>query len=384
MLLILNFLYLGRVRIWVLKNKSLNYRLLRKTINYTNMKLTKTTFAILTLLSVSLTSICQNEGKKPISQPLVKHIYTADPSAHVFNGKIYVYPSHDFESGIKEDDEGGHFDMKDFHILSMDKIGGKVADNGIALDIKDIPWAGRQLWAPDAAYKNGTYYLYFPVKDKQDVFRMGVATSKKPTGPFKPEAEPIKGSYSIDPAVFKDTDGSYYMYFGGIWGGQLQRWKDNKYLGKTENPKKGEVARLPRMAKLTADMKNFVGSVKEIKILDEKGNLFKEDNNNKRFFEASWMHKYKGKYYFSYSTGDTHNICYAVGNSPSGPFTYKGIVLKPVQGWTNHHSIVEVKGKWYLFYHDVQLSGKTHLRNVKVTELKYNADGTIQTVEAYK
>jgi GH43 family beta-xylosidase len=167
---------------------------LRKTINYTNMKLTKTTFAILTLLSVSLTSICQNEGKKPISQPLVKHIYTADPSAHVFNGKIYVYPSHDFESGIKEDDEGGHFDMKDFHILSMDKIGGKVADNGIALDIKDIPWAGRQLWAPDAAYKNGTYYLYFPVKDKQDVFRMGVATSKKPTGPFKPEAEPIKGS----------------------------------------------------------------------------------------------------------------------------------------------------------------------------------------------
>jgi hypothetical protein len=174
------------------------------------------------------------------------------------------------------------------------------------------------------------------------------------------------------------------MYFGGIWGGQLQRWKDNKYLGKTENPKKGEVARLPRMAKLTADMKNFVGSVKEIKILDEKGNLFKEDNNNKRFFEASWMHKYKGKYYFSYSTGDTHNICYAVGNSPSGPFTYKGIVLKPVQGWTNHHSIVEVKGKWYLFYHDVQLSGKTHLRNVKVTELKYNADGTIQTVEAYK
>ena len=348
------------------------------------MKLTKTTLAILFLLSVSLTAICQNEGKKPISQPLVKHIYTADPSAHVFNGKIYVYPSHDIESDTKEDDEGGHFDMKDFHVLSMDKIGGKVTDNGVALDIKNIPWAGRQLWAPDAAYKNGTYYLYFPVKDKQDVFRMGVATSKKPTGPFKPEAKPIKGSYSIDPAVFKDTDGSYYLYFGGIWGGQLQRWKDNVYQGKTDNPKKGETARLPRMAKLSADMKNFVGDVKEVKIVDEKGNLFLEDNNDKRFFEASWMHKYKGKYYFSYSTGDTHNICYAMGDNPSGPFTYKGIVLKPVQGWTNHHSIVEQKGKWYLFYHDIQLSGKTHLRNVKVTELKYNADGTIQTIEAYK
>lgn len=251
------------------------------------MKLTKTALAILSLLSFSLTAICQNEGKKPTAQPLVKHIYTADPSAHVYNGKIYIYPSHDIESGTKEDDEGGHFDMKDFHILSMDKIGGKVTDHGVALDIKDISWAGRQLWAPDAAYKNGTYYLYFPVKDKQDIFRIGVATSKKPTGPFKPEAEPIKGTYSIDPAVFKDTDGSYYMYFGGIWGGQLQRWKDNTYLGKTGNPQKGEVARLPRMAKLSADMKNFVGDVKEIKILDEKGNLFKEDNNDKRFFEAS-------------------------------------------------------------------------------------------------
>ena len=145
------------------------------------MKSTKTTLVTLFSLSVSLTAICQNEGKKPISQPLVKHIYTADPSAHVFNGKIYVYPSHDIESDTKEDDEGGHFDMKDFHVLSMDKIGGKVTDNGVALDIKSIPWAGRQLWAPDAAYKNGTYYLYFPVKDKQDVFRMGVATSKKPT-----------------------------------------------------------------------------------------------------------------------------------------------------------------------------------------------------------
>ena len=92
--------------------------------------------------------------------------------------------------------------MRDYHVLSMDRIGGLVKDNGVALDIKDIPWAGRQLWAPDATVKNGTYYLYFPVKDKQDIFRIGVATSKSPTGPFKPEAEPIKSSYSIDPTVF--------------------------------------------------------------------------------------------------------------------------------------------------------------------------------------
>jgi hypothetical protein len=212
---------------------------------------------------------------------------------------------------------------------------------------------------------------------------MGVATSKNPVGPFKAEKEPIKGSYSIDPCVFKDSDGSYYMYFGGIWGGQLQRWDNNNYKADAQLRKPNEEAFLPRVAKLNADMKSFSGEVRNIKIVDATGKTFLESNNDKRFFEASWMHKYKGKYYFSYSTGDTHNICYAVGDSPYGPFTYKGIVLKPVEGWTSHHSIVEIKGKWYLFYHDTQISGKTHLRNVKVTELKYNSDGTIQTIEAY-
>ncbi|MES2005803.1 MAG: glycoside hydrolase family 43 protein [Bacteroidota bacterium] len=321
--------------------------------------------------------------KKPISQPLVTHIYTADPSVHVFNGRIYIYPSHDIEAGIKENDNGDHFDMRDYHILSMDSIGGKVTDHGVALDKKDIPWAGRQLWAPDAAYKNGTYYLYFPIKDKTDIFHIGLASSSSPVGPFKAEKEPIKGSYSIDPCVFKDSDGSYYMYFGGIWGGQLQNWNNNTYDAKAGLRKPNETAILPRVAKLSADMKSFAEEVRTIQIVDEKGKLFLESNNDKRFFEAAWMHTYKGKYYFSYSTGDTHNINYAIGNSPYGPFTYKGIVLLPVEGWTNHHSIVEIKGKWYLFYHDTQLSGKTHLRNVKVTELTYNADGTIQTINAY-
>lgn len=348
------------------------------------------TYKILIATALSATALfssAQEKGtlkKRPISQPLVKHIFTADPSAHVFNGKIYIYPSHDFEAGIKEDDLGSHFGMRDYHILSMDSIGGKVTDHGVALDIKNVPWAGRQMWAPDAAYKNGTYYLYFPVKDKSDVFRIGVATSKNPAGPFKAEKEPIKGSYSIDPAVFKDKDGSYYMYFGGIWGGQLQRWdNNNKYDANAKLRTAKEEAILPRVAKLSADMKSFAEAPRTIKIVDANGKTFLEANNDKRFFEASWMHMYKGKYYFSYSTGDSHFINYAIGTSPYGPFVYKGVVLNPVEGWTNHHSIVEIKGKWYLFYHDVQLSGKTHLRNVKVAELKYNADGTIQTINPY-
>lgn len=337
------------------------------------------------LLLMALSTFAQiPEGKKPISQPLVSDLFTADPSAHVFKGRIYVYPSHDIEAGVPEDDQGSHFDMRDYHVYSMKKIGGPVTDHGVALDIKSVPWAGRQMWAPDAAFKDGTYYLYFPVKDKQDVFRIGVATSAKPEGPFQAEPAPIQGSYSIDPCVFRDSDGSFYMYFGGIWGGQLQRWDGNSYHAGAALKKPGEVAFLPRVAKLNPDMKSFAEAVKEVRIVDEKGNLFKEQDNDKRFFEAAWMHRYNGKYYFSYSTGDTHNLCYAVGDNPYGPFTYKGILLKPVVGWTNHHSIVEFKGKWYLFYHDVQLSGKTHLRNIKMTELKYNPDGTIQTIEPYR
>lgn len=318
------------------------------------------------------------------SQPLVSHIFTADPSAHVFNGRLYIYPSHDTATGTPEDDMGSHFNMMDYRVLSMDSVGGAVTDHGVALHIKDVPWAGRQMWAPDAAYANGKYYLYFPAKDKNDIFRIGVAVSEKPEGPFTAEPEPIKGTYSIDPAVFKDEDGSYYLYIGGIWGGQLQNWDNNQYNPNAKLRNKNETAFLPRVAKLNANMKELAEPMREIKLVDANGKLFTEGDNDKRFFEAAWVHKYNGKYYFSYSTGDTHNICYAIGDSPYGPFVYQGIVLKPVQGWTNHHSILQHNGKWYLFYHDVQLSGKTYLRNVKVTELTYNADGTIQTIDPFK
>jgi GH43 family beta-xylosidase len=332
------------------------------------------------------TSSNQNAEQKKtyLSQPLVSHIYTADPSAHVFNGRIYIYPSHDTATGTKEDDLGSHFDMRDYHVLSMDSIGGAVTDHGVALDIKNIPWAGRQLWAPDAAFSNGKYYLYFPVKNKQDVFQIGVAVSDKPEGPFVPEKTAITNSYSIDPCVFKDDDGKFYMYFGGIWGGQLQRWNKNRYDSAAGNRKAEEEAILPRVARLGADMKNLAEPVKEIQLIDQSGKTFQEKDNDKRFFEGSWVFKHNGKYYFTYSTGDTHNLCYATGTSPYGPFTYQGVILTPVEAWTTHHSIVEFKGKWYLFYHDVQLSGKTHLRNVKVTELTINPDGSIKTLTAQK
>lgn len=328
--------------------------------------------------------------KKALSAPLVTHIYTADPSAHYFNGKIYIYPSHDIDAGEAFDDLGSHFAMEDYHVISMDSIDSKAVDNGVALHVDDVPWAQQQMWAPDANEKDGKFYLFFPAKDYKGIFRIGVAISDSPTGPFKAEPKAIKGSFSIDPAVFKDDDGAYYMYFGGLWGGQLQRWRTGVFNNNQPEsptaflPADDEPALLPLVAKMTDDLLEFDETPKALEILDENGDLLRSGDNDRRFFEAAWLHKHNGKYYFSYSTGDTHFICYGIGDSPYGPFTYKGRILNPVVGWTSHHSVCEIEGKTYLFYHDSSLSrGVTHLRCVKVAEIKYRADGTIITLDPY-
>ena len=325
---------------------------------------------------------------------LVPKDYMADPSVHVWNDKLYIYPSHDRESGIAENDNGDHFDMNDYHVFSTDDIEAvargeaSLEDHGVILRVSDIPWAGRQLWDCDVQEKDGKYYLYFPLKDRNDIFRFGVAVSDRPEGPFTPQPDPMRGSYSIDVAVLKDdtpADGSgkpaYYFYFGGIWGGQLQRYKDNKALEAAHLPEGEEPALPSRVARLSDDMLQFAEEPQPVLVVDSNGEPLKA-NDPHRFFEASWVHKYNGKYYLSYSTGDTHLICYAISDSPYGPFTYKGVILTPVKaGWTTHHCIVEFKGKWYLFHHDSVPSGKTWLRSLKVCELHYNADGTIQTIE---
>ena len=309
--------------------------------------------------------------------------YMADPAAHVFNGKIYIYPSHDWESGIPENDNGDHFNMKDYHVLSLDDVmHGEVTDHGMALCVEDIPWAGRQLWDNDVAEKDGKYYLYFSLKDKNDIFHLGVAVSDRPEGPFIPQPDPIRGSYSIDPCAFRDEDGQYYLYFGGLWGGQLQRYRENKAIENPVLPGDNEPALPARVVKLSEDMLQFAEEPRSLVILDADGSSLLAGDNNRRFFEASWMHKYRDKYYFSYSTGDTHRLCYAIADNPYGPFTYQGVILTPVVGWTTHHAILEYRGKWYLFHHDcVPSNGKTWLRSLKVCELEYDAEGHICTME---
>ena len=262
---------------------------------------------------------------------LVPGDYMADPAVHVFDGKLYIYPSHDWESGIAENDNGDHFNMKDYHVYSMDDVmNGEIKDHGVVLSTEDIPWAGRQLWDCDVVCK----------------------------------------------------DGKYYMYFGGLWGGQLQRYRNNKALESAILPEGEEEAIPSRVARLSEDMMEFAEEPRAVVILDENGKPLTAGDTERRFFEASWMHKYNGKYYFSYSTGDTHLLCYAIGDNPYGPFTYQGVILTPVVGWTTHHAIVEFKGKWYLFHHDcVPSEGKTWLRSLKVCELQYDADGRIITIE---
>lgn len=317
-----------------------------------------------------------------VAKYLVENDFMADPAVHLFEGKLYIYPSHDRESGIPENDNGDHFDMNDYHVFSTSDIENEpLTDHGVVLKVSDIPWAGRQLWDSDVATKNGKYYMYFSLKDKNDVFHIGVAIADKPEGPFIPQPDPIRGSYSIDPCVYEE-DGNYYMYFGGLWGGQLQRYKDNKALEFAHLPEGDELALPSRVVKLSDDMLGFAEEPKPLEIFNPDGTLLKASQSDIRFFEASWMHKYNGTYYFTYSTGDTHHICYATSNNPYGPFTYQGIILTPVVGWTTHHSIMEFKGKWYLFHHDcVPSNGKTWLRSLKVIELTYDEAGKIQTID---
>jgi len=284
--------------------------------------------------------------------PLVTAPFFADPSAHVFDGRIYVYGSHDIQAPPVDDQPGKGFAMRDYHVLSMDRIGGQVTVHPVALALEDVPWASRQLWAPDAARKDGRYYLYFPAKDHQGIFRIGVATGDRPEGPFKAQPRPIAHVYSMDPAVFADDDGAHYLYFGGIHGGQLQRWTPDGYdarLGDTDLGQPDAPALAPRVARLRGNMLEIEAPPREVQLIDAAGRPITGGDTARRFFEGAWVHKHAGRYYFSYSTGEAHTISYAVGTSPWGPFTHQGVVLAPVQGWTTHHSITQVDGRWYLF-----------------------------------
>lgn len=282
------------------------------------------------------------------ANPFISHLYTADPSAHVWgDGRLYVYASHDM------DPPRGCDLMDKYHVFSTDDMVNWV-DHGQILEAADVPWGrpeGGFMWAPDCAYRNGKYYFYFPHPCEsrwQDSWRIGIAVSRKPASDFKVKKW-IEGMPPyIDPCVFIDDDGQAYIYNGGsarCFGGKLKK-----------------------------NMKQLDGEMVEMQGLHD-------------FHEGTWVYKHNGKYYLVYPDNYVENgvqlnrMHYAMSDNPLGPWDYKGIFLERTDCDTMHGSVVEFKGQWYVFYHGCQISQMGNLRSICVDKLYYNEDGTIRLVE---
>lgn len=285
--------------------------------------------------------------------PLMTQMHSADPQGFVYNGRIYIVCSHDLPN------QRG-YDLYDYVLVSSDDL-QNWTDHGVCFSTKEIaPWAGHA-YAPGMAIRDGKCYLYFPNGGSS----IGVAVADKPEGPY---TDPLKkalisgsvpsyrSAWLFDPCGFVDDDGKAYVYYGGNGNDQA------------------------RILELKSDMITPMS--------DQATHL-----NVPRFFEASYMHKYKGKYYFSYSTNfngqPAASIDYMMGDTATGPFTHKGTILKNPPdnvGNNNHASVLEYKGHWYVVYHNRRLAiqndlqNKTDSRSVNIDEMFYNEDGTIKEV----
>jgi hypothetical protein len=280
--------------------------------------------------------------------PLIRDQFTADPTARVFEGKIYVYPSHDILATPGKGRQNW-FCMEDYHVFSSENL-VDWKDHGVIVNQTQVPWAdpaGYAMWAPDCVYKNGKYYFYFPAAAKEKGFRIGVATADKPYGPFTPEAKAIDGVRGIDPVVLVDKDGSSYIYYS-----------------------QGKIF----VAKLRSNMVELDSEPQVIANLPTKG-----------LIEGPFVFERNGIYYLTYPhvENKTERLEYATSKSPMGPFAPAGVIMdESASGcWTNHHSIVEYQGQWYLFYHDKDLSPEFDKnRSVRADKLFFNEDGSIQKV----
>lgn len=281
--------------------------------------------------------------------PIVRNQFTADPTARIFEGKIYLYPSHDIPSPVERLKEW--FCMADYHVFSSDNLTDWL-DHGVIVSQENVPWVAPEsysMWAPDCVYKDGKYYFYFPstpAGENRRGFAIGVAVSDTPYGPFIPEAKPIEGVDGIDPCVLIDDDGEAYIYWSGR-GMSVARLKKN-------------------MLELDSEPVQIEGLPDGFK-------------------EGPFVFKRNGVYYYTFPwvKDKTETLAYATGDNPMGPFEFRGIIMEesPTGCWTNHHSIVEYKDQWYLFYHHNDYSPSFDKnRSARIDALFFNSDGTIQKV----
>ena len=305
------------------------------------------------------------------TNPIIMDQFTADPTARVFEGKIYLYPSHDIPVPPGSGARQNWFCMEDYHVFSSENL-TNWTDHGVICDQTNVPWLNRKgfdMWAPDCVFKNGTYYFYFPVGG-----RIGVATSEKPYGPWKVLDQPVTGASGIDPCVLQDDDGSSYL-FTGAGGIAVAKLKDNMVeldtppgvtnAVPTNNVPPGRGFRNNRMQRIAN--------------LPSPG-----------LIEGPFAFKRNGIYYLTYPHAVTvdgrqgaEELEYSISTNAMGPYKWMGIITETNASgcWTEHHSIVQYKGQWYLFYHDKQLSPNFDKnRSVRIDYLNFNPDGTIQKV----
>ena len=296
--------------------------------------------------------------------PVIRDQFSADPTARVFNGRMYLYPSHDIfpPEGQRQD----WFCMADYHVFSSDNL-TDWTDHGVIITQNEVPWVrpdSYSMWAPDCVYRNGKYYFYFPSTPAGGMrgFGVGVAIADSPEGPFIPEPEPIKGINGIDPCVLLASDGNAYIFWGA---GRCAKLKDNMKELADDTPKE-----------------KVKWGEREFEMMGV--NCLKDLPN--RQAEGPFAFEYNGNYYLTYPyvRENTEVLGYAMSKNPMGPYEYKGLIMaEHANGcWTNHHSIVNYKGQWYLFYHQNFFSpNDDKRRSVQIEKLFFNADGTIQEVK---
>ena len=295
--------------------------------------------------------------------PIIRDQFTADPTARVFNNKVYLYPSHDIvpPAGQRQD----WFCMEDYHVFSSENL-TDWTDHGVIVTQNKVPWVrpdSYSMWAPDCVERNGKYYFYFPSAPKDGRgFGIGVAVADRPEGPFICELEPIKGISGIDPCVLQASDGNAYIFWGA-----------------------------GRCAKLKPNMKELADDTPKEKVkfgnreFEMYGvNCLKDLPN--RQAEGPFAFEYNGNYYLTYPyvRENTEVLGYAMSKNPMGPYEYKGLIMPEHENgcWTNHHSIINYKGQWYLFYHHNYFSPRDDKRrSACIEKLYFNSDGTIQEVK---
>ncbi|WP_207427818.1 family 43 glycosylhydrolase [Pedobacter sp. SYSU D00535] len=291
-------------------------------------------------------------GKLFAQNPFITDQFTADPSARVFGDRVYVYPSHDIPPAPGKG-RANWFVMEDYRVFSSTNL-TDWTDHGVIITQNKVPWVkpdSYSMWAPDCVYRNGKYYFYFPSTSKDTTkvkgFTIGVAVADKPTGPFVPQSEPIANVKGIDPNVFIDKDGQAYLY-----------WSQEHIYG----------------ARLKENMLELASEPFILGELPTKG-----------LKEGPYVFERKGIYYMTYPHVENkiERLEYAIGDNPLGPFKYAGVIMdeSPTGCWTNHHSVINFKNQWYLFYHHNDLSPDFDKnRSIRADSLSFNEDGTIRKV----